>query len=81
LTGELAENEPDPVSPLVIGERDTRLGVVRHAIDLHWRHSPRQPTASSGCGAPRSTPPRRSRASTSALIPSSKARLFDLRQL
>src|SRR5206468_10574899 len=35
LTGELAENEPDPVSPLVIGERDTRLGVVRHAIDLH----------------------------------------------
>src|SRR5438552_13839176 len=35
LTGELAEAEPDPVSPLVIGERDTRLGVVRHAIDLH----------------------------------------------
>jgi len=25
LTGELAENDPDPVSLLVIGERDTRL--------------------------------------------------------
>src|SRR2546428_9192640 len=40
LTGELAENDPDPVSLLVIGERDTRLAVVRHAIDLHGRHPP-----------------------------------------
>src|SRR5947207_13946270 len=40
-TGELAENDPDPVALLIISERDTRLAVVEHAIDLHGRHPPR----------------------------------------
>src|SRR5207247_11261877 len=39
-TGELAENDPDPVALLIISERDTRLAVVRHAIDLSGRHPP-----------------------------------------
>src|SRR5947207_7305659 len=39
-TGELAENDPDPVALLIISERDTRLAVVRHAIDLNGRHPP-----------------------------------------
>src|SRR5205823_11117722 len=39
-TGELAENDPDPVALLIISERDSRLAVVRLAIDLNGRHPP-----------------------------------------